>query len=256
MGYPLKLTTKNCTICIMKVLFLAAGLANRLRPLTNKKTKTLIDLGGKSIMEHSLESLINRGFRDFVFVSGHGHEFLKEEIEALSKKLNFKYTIIFNPDFEKKNNSSSVLLALDHLDDHVLLINSDVVYDPTILDEVVDKFDTSLVIDDYKQLTEESMKVFVKDGHVTKINKALAIDESFGEYIGISILHKDTLPALKKALQKVVAETPHLYYENGYDLIFAQIPFKALSTKGKKWVEVDNHEDLVIARKLLKKAFK
>src|SRR3972149_870085 len=131
----------------MKVLFLAAGLANRLRPLTDKKTKTLIDVGGKSILEHSLESLTSRGFMDFVFVSGHGHEFLKAEIESLSKKLNFKYAIIFNADFEKKNNCSSVLLALDHLDDHVLLINSDVVYDPAILDEVVDKFDTSLVID-------------------------------------------------------------------------------------------------------------
>ena len=207
-------------------------------------------------MEHSLVSLTSRGFTDFVFVSGHGHEFLKEEIEALSKKLHFKYTIIFNPDFEKKNNSSSVLLALDHLDDHVLLINSDVVYDPTILDEVVDKVDTRLVIDDYKQLTEESMKVFVKDGHVTRINKALPIKESFGEYIGISILRKDILPALKKAMQKIVAETPHLFYEDGYDLLFAKIPFKILSTKGKKWIEVDNHDDLAIARKLFKESFK
>lgn len=240
----------------MKVLFLAAGLANRLRPLTNKKTKTLIDLGGKSIMEHSLESLTSRGFRDFVVVSGHGHEFLKEESESLSRKLGFKYTIIFNPDFEKKNNCSSVLLAIDHLDDHVLLINSDVVYDPVILDEVVDKFDTSLVIDDYKQLTEESMKVFVKDGYVTRINKALPIKESFGEYIGISILRKDILPALKKAMQKIVAETPHLFYEDGYDLLFAKIPFKILSTKGKKWIEVDNHDDLAIARKLFKESFK
>lgn len=240
----------------MKVLFLAAGLANRLRPLTNQKTKTLIDLGGKSIMEHSLESLTSRGFRDFVFVSGHGHEFLKEGVESLSRRLNFKYIILFNQDFEKKNNCSSVLLALDYLDDHVLLINSDVVYDPAILDEVVDRFETSLVIDDYKQLTEESMKVFVKDGCVTKINKALAIDESFGEYIGISILHRDTLPALKKALQKVVAETPHLYYEDGYDLLFARMPFKVLSTKGRKWIEVDNHDDLALARKLIEKAFK
>ncbi len=207
-------------------------------------------------MEHSLESLTSRGFRDFVVVSGHGHEFLKEETESLSRKLGFKYTIIFNPDFEKKNNCSSVLLAIDHLDDHVLLINSDVVYDPVILDEVVDKFDTSLVIDDYKQLTEESMKVFVKDGYVTRINKALPIKESFGEYIGISILRKDILPALKKAMQKIVAETPHLFYEDGYDLLFAKIPFKILSTKGKKWIEVDNHDDLAIARKLFKESFK
>lgn len=207
-------------------------------------------------MEHSLESLTSRGFRDFVVVSGHGHEFLKEETESLSRKLDFKYTIIFNPDFEKKNNCSSVLLAIDHLDDHVLLINSDVVYDPVILDEIVDKFDTSLVIDDYKQLTEESMKVFVKDGYVTRINKALPIKESFGEYIGISILRKDILPALKKAMQKIVAETPHLFYEDGYDLLFAKTPFKILSTKGKKWIEVDNHDDLAIARKLFKESFK
>lgn len=239
----------------MKVLFLAAGKSERLRPLTEEKTKTLLDIGGKSILDQSLGSLTSKGFKDFAFISGHGSEHLKSELEKQSKKHKFKYDVIHNKMYESMNNCYSVLLALKHLNESFLLVNSDVVYDPNILNKVRNLKETSLVVDDYKKLTPESMKVYVKDGRTTHINKKLIISKSFGEYIGISMIVKKHLYKLKKSLEKVVKEDSNQYYEDGYALMFETVPFRIISTEGKKWVEVDDHSDLKKAQHLLRKKF-
>ena len=240
----------------MKVLFLAAGKSERLKPLTSEKTKTLLELDGVSILEHSVRSLISRGYKDYVFVSGHGHNYLADELERLSKIQKFSYEIVFNSDYAVKNNCYSVLIALEHLDDHVLLINSDVVYDPEILDSVRGSVDTSLVIDNYKILTPESMKVYADKSRVTHIHKGLDIKKSFGEYIGISVINKNHLSLLKSSLKKIVREDPDQYYEDGFALMFKKVPFKVASTKRRKWVEVDDFRDLRKAKNLLRKNFK
>lgn len=239
----------------MKVLFLAAGKSERLKPLTRDKTKTLLDIGGRNILDHSLEALTSKGFKDFAFISGHGSDHLKLELKKQSKKHKFIYKVIYNKMYESMNNCYSVLLALKHLNESFLLVNSDVVYDPNILDKVRNLKETSLVVDDYKKLTPESMKVYVKDGRTTHINKKLNIGKSFGEYIGISLIVKRHLSELKKSLEKVVKEDPNQYYEDGYARMFETVPFKIISTEGKKWVEVDDFADLKKAQYLLRKKF-
>lgn len=46
----------------MKVVLLTAGLGTRLRPLTDDLPKSMMDIGGKPLLERHLEHLINQGF--------------------------------------------------------------------------------------------------------------------------------------------------------------------------------------------------
>lgn len=55
----------------MRAMILAAGRGERLRPLTDKTPKPLIDVGGKPLIEHHLENLANAGFQDVVVNTGH-----------------------------------------------------------------------------------------------------------------------------------------------------------------------------------------
>lgn len=50
----------------MHVMILAAGLGTRMAPLTDRLPKPLLRAGGRSLLQHHLESLARAGFRDVV----------------------------------------------------------------------------------------------------------------------------------------------------------------------------------------------
>ena len=62
----------------MKVMILAAGRGERMRPLTDHTPKPLLRVGGKSLIAHLIERLTSAGFEDIVI----NHAHLGELIEA------------------------------------------------------------------------------------------------------------------------------------------------------------------------------
>ncbi|MDT8310895.1 MAG: nucleotidyltransferase family protein [Methylophaga sp.] len=60
----------------MKAMILAAGRGERLRPLTDYTPKPLLKAGGKSLIVHLIERLVNAGFVDIVINYAHlGEQF-------------------------------------------------------------------------------------------------------------------------------------------------------------------------------------
>ena len=55
----------------MKAIILAAGVGNRLKPVTDKMPKSLIKIGKKTILEQMIDSLVSFGVNDICFVVGH-----------------------------------------------------------------------------------------------------------------------------------------------------------------------------------------
>lgn len=64
----------------MRAMILAAGRGERLRPLTDTLPKPLIEIGGKPLIEHHLESLAEAGFREVVINQGHLGDLLPASI--------------------------------------------------------------------------------------------------------------------------------------------------------------------------------
>lgn len=62
----------------MRAMILAAGRGERLRPLTDKTPKPLLEVGGKPLIEHHLEALANAGFREVVINLDHLGEMIRE----------------------------------------------------------------------------------------------------------------------------------------------------------------------------------
>ena len=67
----------------MKAIILAAGIGNRMMPLTRKTHKTLLEVDGTSIIDRIIDSLRRNGIVDVVIVTG----YLKNQlINHLEKK--------------------------------------------------------------------------------------------------------------------------------------------------------------------------
>ncbi len=72
----------------MKAMILAAGLASRMRPITNKLPKPLIDVGGISLIERLINQLIAFGVSEFVINVSYLGDQIKEALkstDAISK---------------------------------------------------------------------------------------------------------------------------------------------------------------------------
>lgn len=73
-------------------MIFAAGLGKRLGDLTREMPKALIDINGKSILQHAVEKVSSHGFDDIIINVHHCAGLVEKEIETL-KTSGFKITV-------------------------------------------------------------------------------------------------------------------------------------------------------------------
>ena len=95
---------------------MAAGLGNRMRPITNTIPKPLVQVQGHRMIDTILSALHQNGIWEIYVVVGH----LKEAFASLPAE-NPGLTLIENPDYLTCNNISSLYYAREHLEDVVIL---------------------------------------------------------------------------------------------------------------------------------------
>lgn len=104
---------------VERAIIMAAGLGNRMRPITDTVPKPLIKINGKPIIERMIEQLIQEDITDVSIVVG----YMKDQFEYLKEKYNVN--IIVNPYYETCNNISSLYMARNLLDKNVLILDGD-----------------------------------------------------------------------------------------------------------------------------------
>ena len=62
----------------MKAMIFAAGLGTRLKPITDKIPKALVSIGGKPLIQHTIENLKHFGFNEIII---NVHHFADQIIE-------------------------------------------------------------------------------------------------------------------------------------------------------------------------------
>jgi MurNAc alpha-1-phosphate uridylyltransferase len=109
----------------MKAMILAAGRGERMRPLTDHTPKPLLQVGGKALIEHLIESLAGAGFRELVI----NHAHLGERIEAaLGDGARYDVQIVWSREPEGAlETGGGIFQALPLLGDAPFLaVNSDI----------------------------------------------------------------------------------------------------------------------------------
>lgn len=75
----------------MKAIIPVAGIDNKLRPHTHTQPKALVPVAGKPILAHIVDTLIEGGIQEFVFITG----YLGDKVESFVKKNYAESNIVY-----------------------------------------------------------------------------------------------------------------------------------------------------------------
>ena len=236
-------------------VILAAGMAKRLRPLTDEKPKCLLEVGGKTLLQRTVDAMISAGIKEFVVVTGYRENMIREFLTARYPQ----YTINFidNPDYEHNNNIFSLWLAMEKLHGtEVLLMDSDILCDPEAVRRVARKTVPALAMQQH-ELGEEEMKIVVDaDGRITEISKTCSPADAIGESVGIEKMTAEYTEAIYQELRKMILDEGliNIFYERAFERLIPQgHTFEVVDTTDLFSYELDTPEDLEKASAALPK---
>ena len=221
----------------MHAVILAAGVGTRLgRPFP--KSLSVLPTGER-ILGRQIRLLREAGIARITIVVGFKKALIMEEFPDVY--------YCYNPIFYVTNTSKSLVWALRHMDDDVLWLNGDVVFEPGVLDEVLRAPAENLVCVDKKRCGEEEVKYAQNDtGYIRAISKKVA--QPLGEALGINLVRKNSLPAFIRALD-ACKDTD--YFERGIELMIeAGERVLPLDISAYRCVEVDFAADWELARQM------
>lgn len=95
----------------MNAIIMAAGTASRFVPLSEEIPKALLTVRGEVLIERQIRQLKEAGVPDIVIVLGYKAEMFHYLVKQ------FKVRLVYNEDFERYNNTSSMIRVVNQLED-------------------------------------------------------------------------------------------------------------------------------------------
>lgn len=231
---------------IERAIIIAAGLGQRMRPVTLITPKPLIKVNGVRMIDTIIKALYKNGIHEIYVVVG----YKKEQFEEWARKYS-EITLIENPYYDICNNIASLYVAREYLENAIIMDGDQIIYHEEVLARYFDKSGYNSVWTDER--TGEWLQT-VENGCVTACSR---IGGSKGwQLYGISRWTKEDGRKLKSHLeiefeqkknrQIYWDDIPMFYYLSEYELGIYPM------NRGEV-VEVDNVQELAAIDSTYKK---
>ncbi len=236
---------------VSTALLLAAGTGSRLSPLTDMTPKCLVPVNEISILERLIHSLKVHNFKRLVVVVGHQADCIRSFLGT--RAWGMEITYITSTLYRTTNNIYSLWLARKAIDEPFLLIESDLVFDPEMLKDMLypDRIavaglrpwmtGTTVTIN-----SRQEIKAFYCGAHKN--------DDTHYKTVNIYSLSTTTWQLLRERLDQHISNN----MVNGYyETVFADmvnegcLSFKPVFFDINHWYEIDTIADLRAAEQVL-----
>lgn len=239
-------------------VILAAGMAKRLRPLTDTQPKCLLKVGERTLLERTVAAMTAAGISEFVVVTGYRAEMIKDFLENLDNLESLgkpKFTFLHNADYEHNNNIYSLWMAGQIVrGKEFLLMDSDILCDPAAVLRIANEKEAALAVNRH-ELGEEEMKVVVDTQmHITEISKTCRPEDAMGESVGIEKITAIYSEALYNELDQMILNEGliDIFYERAFERLIPQgHTFRVVDTTNYFSYELDTPEDFQRAQELM-----
>lgn len=243
----------------MQAVILAAGMGKRLKSLTENNTKCMIEVNGVSLIDRMLKQIEKQdSISRIIIVVGYKGEELKDYISSLDIKTPISY--IENDIYDKTNNIYSLYLAKENLcEDDTLLLESDLIFEDSVLDSLLsDERETLALVDKYESWMDGTCVKIGKDDTIEEFvpNNKFKFDEIKDYYKTVNIykfskdFSKHYYVPFLEAYQKALGQNE--YYEQVLKVLtmLDDRQIKAKKLDNQKWYEIDDVQDLDIAKSI------
>ncbi|MBP87346.1 MAG: nucleotidyl transferase [Planctomycetaceae bacterium] len=243
-------TLGNGTDRITTALLLAAGRGSRLWPLTDDAPKCLTEVSGTTILERLVCCMRSRGFKRLVVVVGYLDHRIRKALRTSVDGLTIEF--IHSPRYRTTNNIYSLWLARNAIQEPFVLIESDLVFDTALLDEMLepDRIAVSRTLPWMNGTT-----VSLDPRHeVTRFHiGGPALDEVTYKTVNMYSFSPPSWRRVASRLdQYISAGRVGEYYEKVFAELVAEgsLSFQAAFFDNECWYEIDTLEDLHEAERL------
>ena len=226
----------------MKALILNSGLGHRMGVLTSEHPKCMTEISATdTILSRQLKLIVAAGIKDVVMTTGYFDEFLVQYCNSLNLPLNF--TFVNNPLYAETNYIYSIYCAREYLDDDILLMHGDLVFEYSVLEDLLAFSKSCMKVSSTISLPEKDFKAVVHNGRVEKVGI-----EYFTDAMEAQALYKLNKDDWKLWLNEIIAfcETNNrkCYAENAFNGISDKCAIYAYDVKNRLCSEIDTPEDL------------
>ncbi|MCX4268321.1 MAG: sugar phosphate nucleotidyltransferase [Lachnospiraceae bacterium] len=234
----------------MQAIILNSGIGSRLKKYTMYNPKCMVSLfDDETIIQYQLKRLQQCGIKKVTISTGYMHRQLKEYIEKLSMDINFEF--VYNEEYFKTN----YIVSMDkiyNIEDDILLLHGDLVFSSYVLQSILDKKTSCVVVDTLLPLPEKDFKAKVLDGKVVKIGINYFGKDCVTLQPMYYLKKQDWLLWKKEIREFCIAEKTGVYAEEAFNKISDKICLEPFDIQGALCNEIDNEEDLFQIRKRLK----
>lgn len=227
-------------------VILAAGMATRLRPLTLTRPKCLLEIGGRTLLQRTVDAAIDAGCHRIVVVTGYKGEMVREALELMCKG-RAEVTCIDNPRYATTNNIYSLYLCRElWRQEGCMLLDSDIAFDPAILPLLMRQGCSCLAVNRHQCGAEEVKVITDPQGMVVEIGKTCDCAAAMGESVGLEWMTPEYTEPLARTLEEMIEGEglDNVFYELAFDRLAQQwLCMKAIDTTAYYSMEMDTVED-------------
>lgn len=230
---------------VTTAVIMAAGLGSRFGRMTETMPKGFIEVGGKSMVIRSIETLIACGIKRIIIGTG----YKKEAYEALQAQYP-QIECVFSPRYAETNSMYTLWNCREAIrDDDFILLESDIIYSKNAVTELLeDEHPDIMLITPVTKFQDQYYVEYNEQGTLTRCSTNKDEIDYKGELVGIHKISSTFYYQLCEEYDKIVEDKPKLGYE--YQLLWMSqhvSPVYVLNSKDVKWYEIDDEDDLKYA---------
>ena len=226
----------------MKAIILNSGMGTRLKELTENNPKSLVKISNEdSIFSRAINILSKFDIDEFIITTGYLSQVLVDYCNENFPKIKFNF--IYNPEYDKTNYIKSIDL-IDNIDDDVILLHGDLVFDDLVAKKIFESSESCVVVDSTIPIPKDDFKAKIINNHI--------------DYIGVDYFEEDAISCQpfyklinddwklwKKEIRKFCEnKQTDVYAENALNELTMELKITPLDVRGLLCMEIDNKEDL------------